>query len=83
MHDFYKDRQVSTLQERLFLHDYFPEYVLNPQDANFEFQRGKGELVPLDEAEAALLLKALFLILLEYCVYNLVNVGPRLLVITS
>ena len=33
--------------------------------------------------KAALLLKALFLILLEYCVYNLVNVGPRLLVITS
>lgn len=57
MHDFYKDRQVSTLQERLFLHDYFPEYVLNPQDANFEFQRGKGELVPLDEAEGRIALE--------------------------
>ena len=57
MHDFYKGRQVSTLQERLFLHDYFPEYVLNPQDANFEFQRGKGELVPLDEAEGRIALE--------------------------
>lgn len=57
MHDFYKDRQVSTLQERLFLHYYFPEYVLNPQDANFEFQRGKGELVPLDEAEGRIALE--------------------------
>ena len=57
MHDFYKDRQVSTLQERLFLHDYFPEYVLNPQEANFEFQRGKGELVPLDEAEGRIALE--------------------------
>ena len=57
MHDFYNDRQVSTLQERLFLHDYFPEYVLNPQDANFEFQRGKGELVPLDEAEGRIALE--------------------------
>ena len=49
--------KVSTLQERLFLHDYFPEYVLNPQDANFEFQRGKGELVPLDEAEGRIALE--------------------------
>lgn len=41
----------------MFLHDYFPEYVLNPQDANFEFQRGKGELVPLDEAEGRIALE--------------------------
>ena len=30
MHDFYKDRNVSILQQRLFLYDYFPEYVMNP-----------------------------------------------------
>lgn len=50
MHDFYKARQVSTLQKRLFLHDYLPEYVMTPQDANFAFVRGQGELVPLSEA---------------------------------
>ena len=57
MHDFYKDRNVSTLQQRLFSKKYFPEYVMNPQEANFEFQRNKGELVPLDEAEERIALE--------------------------
>ena len=57
MHDFYKDRNVSTLQQRLFSKEYFPEYVINPQEANFEFQRNKGELVPLDEAEGRIALE--------------------------
>lgn len=57
MHDFYKDRNVSTLQQRLFSKDYFPEYVMNPQEANFEFQRNKGELVPLSEAEGRIALE--------------------------
>ena len=57
MHDFYKDRNVSTLQQRLFSKEYFPEYVMNPQEANFEFQRNKGELVPLDEAEGRIALE--------------------------
>lgn len=57
MHDFYKDRNVSTLQQRLFSKEYFPEYVINPQAANFEFQRNKGELVPLDEAEGRIALE--------------------------
>ena len=57
MHDFYKDRNVSTLQQRLFCKEYFPEYVMNPQEANFEFQRNKGELVPLDEAEGRIALE--------------------------
>ena len=57
MHDFYKDRNVSTLQHRLFSKAYFPEYVMNPQEANFEFQRNKGELVPLDEAEGRIALE--------------------------
>lgn len=51
MHDFYKDRKVSTLQKELFLKDYFPEYVMNPQQAQFEFMRGHGELVDLQDAE--------------------------------
>ena len=57
MHDFYKDRNVSNLQQRLFSKAYFPEYVMNPQEANFEFQRNKGELVPLDEAEGRIALE--------------------------
>lgn len=57
MHDFYKARNVSTLQQRLFSKAYFPEYVMNPQAANFEFQRNKGELVPLDEAEGRIALE--------------------------
>ena len=50
MHDFYKDRNVSELQKKLFLHEYLPEYVKTPQEANFDFVRGQGELVPLTEA---------------------------------
>ena len=57
MHDFYKARNVSALQQRLFSKAYFPEYVMNPQEANFEFQRNKGELVPLDEAEGRIALE--------------------------
>ena len=57
IHDFYKARNVSTLQQRLFSKAYFPEYVMNPQEANFEFQRNKGELVPLDEAEGRIALE--------------------------
>ena len=50
MHNFYKDRNVSELQKKLFLHEYLPEYVKTPQEANFDFVRGHGELVPLTEA---------------------------------
>lgn len=50
MHDFYKERNVSELQKKLFLHEYLPEYVKTPQEANFDFVRGQGELVPLVEA---------------------------------
>ncbi len=57
MHDFYKDRGVSTLQKQLFLKDYFPEYVMNPQEAQFEYMRGHGELVDLTEAEGRIALE--------------------------
>ena len=50
MHDFYKKRNVSELQRRLFLHDYLPEYVMTPHRANCELIRGHGELVRLDKA---------------------------------
>ena len=57
MHDFYKSRNVSLLQQRLFSREYFPDYVMNPQEANFEFQRNKGELVPLCEAKGRIALE--------------------------
>ena len=57
MHDFYKSRNVSLLQQRLFSREYVPDYVMNPQEANFEFQRNKGELVPLSKAEGRIALE--------------------------
>lgn len=57
MHDFYKDRKVSTLQKQLFLKDYFPKYAMNPQDAQYEFMRGHGELVDLADAEGRIALE--------------------------
>ena len=57
MHDFYKERHVSELQKRLFLQDYLPTYVKTPQEANFDFVRGKGELIPVAEAEGRIALE--------------------------
>ena len=57
MHDFYKDRKVFTLQKKLFLKDYFPEYVMTPQVAQYEFMRAHGELVDLEEAEGRIALE--------------------------
>ena len=57
MHDFYKDRKVFTLQKHLFLEDYLPEYVMNPQLAQYEFMRGHGELVDLEAAEGRVALE--------------------------
>ena len=50
MHDFYRERNVSELQKRLFQKEYLPEYAMSPQDANTEFIRIHGELVPLSDA---------------------------------
>ena len=83
MHDFYKARNVSALQQRLFSKAYFPEYVMNPQEANFEFQRNKGELVPLDEAEGRIALEGLCRTHQAYYAYSQENDGLGLLVITS
>ncbi len=57
MHNFYRERKVSELQRRLFLHDYLPEYVMTPHDANTELVRGHGELVRLDKAEGRVALE--------------------------
>lgn len=57
MHEFYKKRNVSTLQQNLFLKKYLPEYVLSPQEANIKFVRGEGELIPLSEAKGRIALE--------------------------
>lgn len=49
MHEFYKNRKVNVLQRRMFLRNYLPAYAMLPQDANYEFIRGHGELVRLSE----------------------------------
>ena len=41
----------------MFLKENFPEYVLNPQLANYEFVRGKGELIPLSECDGRIALE--------------------------
>ena len=41
----------------MFLKEYFPEYVLNPQLANYEFVRGKGELIPLHKCKGRIALE--------------------------
>ena len=45
------------MQKKLFRRDYFPEYVMTPQEAQHAFIRGQGELVPLDELEGGSPLK--------------------------
>ena len=57
MHDFYKERNVSLLQKRLFLKEFFPKVAMNAQEANFEYIRGHGELVYLKDAEGRIALE--------------------------
>ncbi|WP_294002384.1 ornithine decarboxylase [uncultured Megasphaera sp.] len=57
MHDFFKDRNVKDLQKKLFRKEFFPEYVMRPQEAHYAFIRGERELVPLDEIEGRIALE--------------------------
>ena len=57
MHNFYKDKNIASLQKKLFLRENFPEYALNPQIANYEFIRGKGELIPLSKCKGRIALE--------------------------
>ena len=57
MHDFFKDRNVKDLQKKLFRKEFFPEYVMRPQEAHDAFIRGERELVPLDEIEGRIALE--------------------------
>ena len=57
LHDFYKSKNIASIQKKLFLKENFPEYILNPQLANYEFVRGKGELIPLSECNGRIALE--------------------------
>ena len=49
MHDFYKKNDAKTYQKLLFRKDYFPEYVINPNEASIELKRNNAKLVPLSD----------------------------------
>lgn len=57
MHDFYKERNISTLQTRLFRKEYLPPYAMSPIKAEGEYIRGHGELIDLTEAEGRIALE--------------------------
>ena len=62
IHNFYKSKNLANLQEKLSLKENFPEYVMNPQNANFEFVRGRGELLPLSECEGRIALEGILVV---------------------
>ncbi|MBF5056708.1 ornithine decarboxylase [Alcanivorax sp. 521-1] len=49
MHDFYKDKDVKRMQKDMFRERHFPPARLPVHEANWEFQRGNVELVPLTD----------------------------------
>ena len=49
MHNFYKRNDVKRLQQNLFREKSFPDYAISPQEAQWAFIRGEGELVPLTD----------------------------------
>ncbi|MCP3129461.1 ornithine decarboxylase SpeF [Shewanella sp. KJ2020] len=51
MHNLYVSHDVKQLQKEMFRQAHFPRKVMDPQEANLEFIRGKVELVPLSQIE--------------------------------
>lgn len=49
MHDFYKANDAKTYQKNLFRASHFPEYVMNPNEANVELIKNNARLVPLTD----------------------------------
>lgn len=49
MHDFYKKLDVKRFQKAIFRKETFPEIVMPPQEARWEFLRNKGKLIPLTD----------------------------------
>lgn len=51
MHNLYVSHDVKQLQKEMFRKAHFPTKVMDPQEANLGFIRGKVELVPLSQIE--------------------------------
>lgn len=49
MHNFYKENDAKTYQKNLFRAECFPEYAMNPNEANIELVRNNARLVPLTD----------------------------------
>ena len=57
MHDFYKERNLSSLQKKLFQKEYRPEAVMHPKAAREIFLRGEGILTEIADAEGCIALE--------------------------
>ncbi|MGL4711814.1 MAG: ornithine decarboxylase SpeF, partial [Shewanella sp.] len=51
MHNLYVSHDVKQLQKEMFRKAHFPTKMMDPQEANLAFIRGKVELVPLSQIE--------------------------------
>lgn len=49
MHAFYREHEVTRLLQRLFEKEYFPEVVMNAQEANYAFNRHDYVKVPVED----------------------------------
>ncbi|KAA0890609.1 ornithine decarboxylase [Pusillimonas sp. ANT_WB101] len=49
MHDFYKEKNIKQMQKDLFRERNFPPVQMPVHEANWQFQRGEVDLVPLSE----------------------------------
>lgn len=83
MHDFYKVRRVSELQQKLFKREYFPTYVKTPQAANIDFVRGEGELIPIADCVGRMALEGALPYPPGVFACSRVNFGRKRLVIIS
>ena len=83
MHDFYKDRKVFTLQKNLFLHDYLPEYVINPQKPSMNSCADMANWWTWNRRKAASRWKVHFPIRQVYSASTRVKDGPKLPLNTS
>ena len=57
IHDFYKSKNISEIQRNLSLKKNFPEYIMSPFEANVQFIKGNGELIPVSECEGRIALE--------------------------
>jgi ornithine decarboxylase len=57
MHQFYQKNDVKTYQKKLFLAAYFPEWVMTPQAAHYEFLKNNTKLVRLEDIRGEIALE--------------------------